>query len=749
MDNPISAVLQTLPQIAGNAAKPERGEPGPGDVGPSTQDKAGTGLITLEMTGEEVAKWWKRVERAKKRVTAREEKWDTLLKEYLPIVSKSGDAETVKVQAHFRNVHSKIGQLFYRSPDLVLTPREVSPAQNTMPNPMAQMLPQGAPKPPDLTLEDIISVKQSILTQKLGRDGIKINRLMDELLFDVLAWAGIGCAKLGYRCVMKPYNKPLMQPDPNFVAPPPAMGSMLGIGPTPQPQMVPVIDPLTGKPQTEVVQVPVFEDWYMRRFSPKKALWNDDLRSTRFDEDATWMGMDFFMSKEQAMKSLGLTEAEASKACQDDRLHVYEQDKQGGDTPQLVHGVELFCKASVFTDEVHPQAINQLILIEGLTTRPAVWRPSPDQTFDEQGKLTDDSLIGFPIRVLTIRDLADSPFPESDSAFTNSEIKQLSTWRRQSIKLRDAAIGKYFYDQGAFDPDEINILKDGEIGAYIGVAEGKLSQGADKIFTTSAQIHGTNDDYRGAEAIKRDIDETLGISANSAGASESTVRSATETQTVRDAMSARNDKELGRVVDFYLDAARMIDQLLMRYADTTEIIHIAGEAGARRLMAWNNQVISGKFLYDIAPDSQMRMDTAKDFQLTSNYYNLTAKDPLSNRAYVLSRMARMRGFDPSKAVIPQSQIPKPPPEKPKISLALKGEDLANPAVVIMLTRLGVFTQQEAQVSDPPEPEPTAGGQPAHGGSAAKADTVSAHHDSNSGGKPNAPGSSDHRAAQPK
>lgn len=747
MDNPISDVLNNLPQIAQNAAAPEKSEPGPGDVGPTTQDKGQQGLVTLKMDEPEVAKWWKRVERARARVKSREEQWDILLKEYLPTVTKSGEAETVKVQGHFRNVHSKIGQLFYRSPDLVLMPRDVSPAQNQMPNPMAQMQPPGSPPLPPLTMEDIISVKQSILTQKLGRDGIKINRLMDELLFDNLAWSGIACAKLGYRCTFKPYNKPVMQPDPAFVPPAPPMGSMLGIGPTPQPQMVPVMDPLTGQPKTEVVQVPVYEEWYMRRFSPKKALWNDDLRSTRYDEDATWMGMDFYMSPEKAQLppeqgGFGLTKEEASKATEDDRVHVYEEDKQGEKGPSLVHGIEIWCKASVFGTEVHPQAINQLVLIEGLQNRPVVWRPSPDQEFDQMGKLTDDSLIGFPIRILTIRDLADSPFPQSDSAFTNSEIKQLSTWRRQSIKIRDAAIGKYFYDQGAFDPDEINILKDGEIGAYIGVAEGKLAQGADKIFTTAAQIHATQDDYRGFEGIKRDVDETLGISSVQAGSPESTVRSATETQTVQMAVTARNDKELGRVVDFYLDAARMLDQLLMRYADQTEIIHIAGQEGAQRMMAWNNQMISGKFLYDIAPDSQLRMDTAKDFQLTSNYYNLTAKDPLSNRVYVLRRMARMRGMDPSKAVLDQSQIPKKEPEKPKISLALKGEDLANPAVILMLERLGVFTPQEGAVSTPPP-------QPEHGGPAEKGDTISQHHDSNSGGKPNAPGSSNHRASQNK
>lgn len=732
MLNELTSALKSLTGMADKAAAPEKLEAGPGDVGPTTTSKKQMGLVTLKMSPAEIGEWWKRVERARKRVKAREEKWDILLNEYLPTVTKSGEAETVKVQAHFRNVHSKIGQLFYRSPELVLMPRDPGPGQNEMPNPMSQM--PGAPSNmPPLKLEDIVSIKQAVLTMKLGRDGIKVNRLMDELLFDVLAWSGFGCSKLGYRCVFKDIQQPVMVPAPT-------PGQTLGLGAPPQ--MIPAVDPMTGQPQTKTVSVPVFEDYYWRRFSPKKALWNDDLRSVRFDEDATWMGMEFYISPKRAMTEFKLTEDETNKATEDDRVHIYDEDKQGENKAGLVHGVEIWCKASAFTDEVHPQAMCQLVLIEGLPDKAVVWRPSPDQDFDEKGQLTQDSLIGFPIQVLTIRDLADSSFPQADSAFTNSEIKQLSTWRRQSIRIRDAAIGKYFYDMDAFDETETELLKNGEIGTFIGVQGGKMNQGADKVFTTTAQIHATQDDYRGADSIKRDIDETLGISPVQAGAPESTVRSATETSTVQAASSARNDKELGRVIDFYLDGARKIDQLLMRYADQQEYVNIGGEMGARRLMVWNNAVISGKYLYDIAPDSQLRPDNAKDFQLDLNFYNQAAKDPLFNRNYWLRRLARMRGADPMKALIPPDQLPKPQPEKPKVSLTLSGEDLANPAVVELLVKMGLFDGQMVNDNKPVV-------QPEHGGANTPGESISQHAASNSGNRPNEPGSSDHRAGQVK
>ena len=190
MADDLQNIIQTIQGMATKAAEPEAREPGPGDVGPSSEVKPEKSqLVTLKMTEEEVGDWFARIELAIERRKKREEQWDLLLNEYLPIVTKSGAAETVKVPRHFRDVHSKIGSLFYRSPDLTLTPKDPSPAQNMMQNPMAMMIP-GQPPAPPLQMEDIIAIKQAVLKEKLGRDGIKGERLMDELLFDTLAWSG-------------------------------------------------------------------------------------------------------------------------------------------------------------------------------------------------------------------------------------------------------------------------------------------------------------------------------------------------------------------------------------------------------------------------------------------------------------------------------------------------------------------------------------------------------------------------------
>lgn len=631
---------QNLPGIAARAAQ-DAGSDGPGAMS-VTPGPGGGPLVTLPMTADEVGEWWDRVRAARERLKREEVSWDILLREYLPTVSASGTPETVKTNGHFRNVHTKIGQLFYRSPELRLTPEGVSLDQVMDPATGAILTP-----------EDIVTVKQSVLNKKLGRDGINGVRLMDELLFDVLAWAGIGCCKVGYIATTKPVPEPVMQPDPNFVPPIAAPGAILDINtPEPQPPMVPVLGP-DGQPMTRIVQVPVHEDWYARRVSPKKLLFDDNLRSTRYSEDATWIAIEFFMSPRMARRIFKLTDEQVANAtAEDDRVFKHDSDQAPRNSKRgMVHGIEIWCKAAWFTDEVHPLAINQLILIEGVNDKPIVWRPSPDQTFDQTGRLTQDSLTGFPIKVLTIRDLADSPFPKSDSAYTNSLIKQMNTHRRQSVMLRDAAIGKYFYDQGAFDPPEIDILKNGEVGAFVGVIEGKLDKGADKILVPTPKVEASRDDYRTAVTFKQDMDETLGINSNSAGAPEDTVRTATEIASIQTAVASRNEKEQSRAIDFWLDLARAVDKLLMRYATVDQYVQITGEDGVRKLMMWNNKIIAGEYMYEIAPDSQLKIDTARDRQQFMNYYNLTAADPLNNRVYTLRRLARMFGQDPGKAVL--------------------------------------------------------------------------------------------------
>lgn len=734
--------LGNQPDLAASAKKDDELKAvGPGEVGPTLTDKTKAGLITLDAPESFMTLIWGQVEKAESRRKDREAAWDMLLTEYMPIVTPSGAAETVKVQAHFRNTHSKLGSLFFKDPDVVCIPDDPGPANNTMPDPRSAM-PQfaGMPLPP-VKMEDVIAVKAAVLRKKMGRDGIKAERLMDQMLFDVLQWSGIGVCKLGYACTMK--SLPKMGPppvDPN--APPPAAmpGAVLGLQAPPAAPVSPVpqMGP-DGQPLME--DVPVYEEWYARRFSPKKFLCDPYLRSTMFEEDATWLGMDFYLTPKVASAKYGIPESELTQAAEDDRVHAWSWDA-GAKPTGLVHCVELWLKSSVWTPDnnPHPQAMNQLVLIYGMRAKPAVWRPSPDQEFDQNtGRITDDSLVGFPIKVLTIRDLADACFPPADAAFTNSDIKQMSTWRRQSIRIRDAAIPKYLYDASAFGEEEVDQLKNGDVGEFIPVADGRLKDGSDKVFATTVKAASSPDDARGFAGIKQDMQETLGIGSNQAGTETDTVRTATEADKVASASQARNEKEMYRVVDIYLDIARGVDQLLMRYMTTIEYVHIGGDEAGAKMQAWTGKMVAGKYLYEIAADSQLRPDNAKDFQMDLQTYNLVAKDPIVNRAYILKKMFRRRGYDPAKVVMPPPPPPPPPPNPLQLTLSITVDDLSKPEVLAFLKVYGTN----------PEPTMNVKGQPPHGGPADQMEPISQHLMSNSGGKQNAPGAENHRENQVK
>lgn len=727
----MASPLDILNKLGTQQQPPNNVDPA-GETGIAEDPMGNTPLVDtrlLAMAGDQEAflkRLWDEIERAENRRKNREQEWDVLLKEYMPIVSASGVAETVKVQVHFRNTHTKLGALFYRSPDIILTSADPGPAQDTQP------APDGISPP--VQRADIIPIKQAVLKKKLGRDGIKANRLMDELLFDVLQYSGIGVAKVGYRCKQTTIQTPKMVPAPPTDVP----GSILGLSNPQGPQMVP--DP-SGDTQPQ--QHTVWEEWYARRVAPKKALWDSTLTSTRFDEDASWTGMEFFLIPETVARQYQIAEAELTGLESDDRKYEDSRDsgtKQSG----FCHLYELSLKASIWLPEadLHPEALLQVILVKGLKTKPAVFRADPNQSFDPQtGDITPDSLVGFPFVFLTIRDLADSCFPPPDSAYTNSDAKQMSTWRRQSIRIRDASIGKYVYDTDAFGNDEVEQLKNGDIGEFIGVSAGKLEKGVDKILAQTSKVSASNDDYRGFEGLKQDMNETLGIGSNQAGTATDTVRTATEADTVANAVNARNDKERERVIDFYLAMVRKFDSLLMRYMTTADYVEIGGEAAGPRMQSWNGTLISGKYLYDIAPDSQLQPDNAKDFQLTLQMYTVTAKDPLSNRLYVLRKMAQQRGWDPAKATV--TPVPTPPrPEPPKVSITISAQDLVNPltgpALVALLERMGYLTTPQPSQNQPP-----------HGGAIEPAEAISQHLMSNSGGKPNAPGAVNHRAMEAK
>lgn len=605
-------------------------------------------LVEIPMTDEDISEWWVRIEEARDVRKQLESKWDILFKDYLPTVTDG--AQDVKAGIHFRNVETKKSKLFFQEPDLILTPD--GPLKDKNIDPLTGLV---------VTAADAAFVKQAVLNKKLGRKGVNARRMVGECLFDILAWAGVGCSKIGYRNVTKPVQEPVMWPDPNWVAPPPPPGSMLGLQTATAP-MVPLIG-ADGAPVVNTIPVVIWEEWYWTRFSPKKLLLPADLRSSRFDQEAAWEGMEFFMPELVARATFQIPDDVElrSAATDDDRVYQHVEAKSGAKPKKQVHGVEIYYKASIFDKtQPHPQAMRQLVLIEGDKGKVYVHRPSTDQTFDDLGNLTPDSLVGFPYQIFTNRDVADTPWVWCDSAFTSSSVKNINTHRQQSVKLRDANIGKFLYDTSAFTPDELDRMKRGQVGEWIAVEAGRLQNGSDKIVAALIKNEPATSDYQTASILKQDVEETLGIGGVNAGASEDTVRTATEISTSASALADRLENEQNRILDDYLMGVEKFDALLQRYATETDYVQLVGKDGATRLQAWNQQMISGKWAYTAKPDSQLRVDVARNRAQKLQFLTVTA--PYANTIVdprpIIKSLANDFGLDPNEVILP------PPPPMP-------------------------------------------------------------------------------------
>lgn len=640
--NGLGAAPAPVPPTNGNGGAPQN------DPAPDLQKS----LNPLPLSAQEISEWWARIEASEARVEQREDQWDALVEEYVPHISDKAAPEDPKCNAHFRNIHTKTGQLFVRSPKVIMTPKGPALDQEVV------IGPDGVPM--SLTAADAVPIRQAVINYYLGPEEIDGVRLMDECLFDMQGYSGLACVKVGYRSVSRTVQRPVMQPAPA----PPAMGQV-GLDALAPAPMVPALDPFTGLPQMESVPVIIHERWYAEKFSTKKLLLDEQLHSPRVEERSRWIGRKHYLPKRQAMRLYGLTEDEVgSGVSEDDRIYQAPEDRSADTTAlkDLIAVYEIWYKAMYFTDADHPDAINELVLLENNKERTVVSRPSLDQTFDEQGKLSYDSLIGFPIKVGSLRDFLDSPFTLADSAFTNAQAKNLDVHVQQMLKLRDAAVGKYFYDTDAIDAEDLKKMRDGEVGAFIGLKSGALAAGSDKVFYTTAQVRATADDWRTADMLKSTMNETLGISETSAGGNPDTVRSATEIQESSSGGAGRQEKEQARVIEFYLQIVRAIDTLIFRYATGERYVTVVGEDGTKTLAQWNKKLGAGCYSYDIKPDSQLRNDVARDRQQKIAAYTVMAPDQMVNRPPILRDIARDFGWDPSLIVLPSpiQQAAQPP-----------------------------------------------------------------------------------------
>jgi hypothetical protein len=457
---------------------------------------------------------------------------------------------------------------------------------------------------------------------------------------------------------------------------------------------MPQMNPMTGQP--EMGPVVVHDEVFWSRMSGKAGLLPVDFRDTDYDR-SPWIGYDFKKPVSQARRDFNLP-LDWSPPTGGTREVTFSENKDpaGSSDPQVT-GTELWYRACLFDDTVsHPELLRCLVLVDGWPT-PVKHENAPWQTLDQTGRLTPDSIQGYPIHPLALRDFPDSAWVPADCSQTGPLTVEINTYLTQAKAKRDSNRLILMTDVSKIDIEgagriaDMAIFKGMEL-AILPVQENALiGDGAMKQVPT---LDLGRETYLGLEIFEQKRDQILGITAPQGGVQNDSARTATEIATVQRNADARFEQERQRVINWWLAGVRKLSAFVVRYGDRCAE-DILGKQRAQQWMQFRQQGMLGAFTYEILIDSGRYVDIESDRRQFLQILNYSAKSPFINQQTLWAEFAKKFGYDPQQWLA-QPQPPKPEP--PKMSLTFNGDDLAEPQssmVVEVLAAQGIQISPQA------------------------------------------------------
>jgi hypothetical protein len=646
--------------------------------------------------------------------------WEANLASYAPTgkdMTPDLYGSTINTNRDFTLVERKKADLFYQKPDVTLSPTPLTEQQIPQmdPNTGQPAVDPNTQQPVMTSAVPALQAHQEIVNELLGMDGVDAVPMVHRALFDVLCTSAIGCTKMGYESVTRDVEEPVTDPTGQ-----------------------PVLDGM-GAPVTQTVPVPIFERIFWTHFSPKQLVIPHDFRSTDWDR-APFLGFQFTapLTAGARAKYKLPPDFKGSQPSQEQRF-----DHGGASDPStgVFNGTELWFRSSLYRDDIqHPEHLTHVVLIDGLDTF-ALYEDCPDQTLDERGQLTPDSLTGYPIHLLTTRVMTDSSYPPSDCTVIRPLVNELNVFRTQMVQYRDACGLRWAYNTDVMPPEAVQKFVRAPIGGMIGLPGEAYAAGEAAIRElpqgTMPRENFTMNDY-----IDADIARTTGVDAAGSGVQDANAdQTATEAQIQQGNANARLDFERGRVLQWYTKGVTKFSTLCQRYLPVEQAARIVGP---QRAMFWDQwrKAVPSSLAFTAMPDSALRVDQAVDRRQAQELYTYLANDPYiaKGRMKLLERLLRKFHIDPAGIVMPPDP-PKPPP--PSLGFAFKGEDLVGPQAPIVceiaqqlgikispeaikLSQQMLLQAQELAKAEEAEQEASKGGDTAHGGKVAPMETLDKH-----------------------
>jgi hypothetical protein len=657
------------------------------DAGAAVPTKPARPPLDLPMDEKTFGQWKLRIDASKDVTKTKRDEWKDYVRAYMArYLDTSPRKHQICVPLEYAYVQFKAAALAFQMPEMHLKPKN----------------PQSAPAVP---------VFQAGLNHELGHENADVKACLDQCLIDVLT-CGIAASVIGYTPHFRTRQVPVMQDT---------------VDPMGQPTRVPVMDPATGEPQMQDEEYLAAEEYFWDQMPPEDLLVPVEFVGSNFDR-AGFTGRKFELPFDQAAERYGVTESTVEVFTEPrETLSSDTQPRRDAASSKVVRGYEIWYLSSVYdvASGDLPGQRRKLVILEGFEDGPVEHKPSPYQWMGEDGKLK--GMEGSPIHVLTLRFLPGSAYPMSDVEMGLPMSQEISTFRTQMMQRRDREIPFRAYNRERMDPETLEKVKTGQIGDNIGV-DGPPNE----IFGVIGAPTHTRESFEAGNVTKTDFDQTWAM--GNVGVVEPEARTATEVNKASGATEVRLDNERTWVLRWLVKGASKFAALLQRFMDEQRFVEIAGPDGLPALQAWNRESVQGEFVFSARPDSALRLDADVARRQALNLYNQLGKDPNVRRTELLRSVLTTYGMDHSKIVV-ETPPPEPKPEPPKISLALKGEDLMNPQVLGILAQLGIEIMPpiDPMTGQPvpklqPAPQPAQPGMPSppHPGAMATMEPINKH-----------------------
>jgi hypothetical protein len=452
---------------------------------------------------------------------------------------------------------------------------------------------------------------------------------------------------------------------------------------------MPQVNPMTGQP--EMVPVVVHDEVFWSRISGKAGLLPVDFKDTDYDR-AQWIGYDWKKPVSQVKRDYGFPpDWEPPTGGTREVTFNEGKDPAGSSDPQCT-GTELWYRACLFDDSVsHPELLRVLVLLDGYD-QPVKHENAPWQTLDPTGRLTADSIQGYPIHPLTLRDFPDSAWVPADASQTGPLTHEINTYLTQAKAKRDSNRLILATDVTRIDIEAAGRIADMDIFKGMGLSILPVQENALVGQNTAMQQVPTLDlgreTYLGLQIFESKRDQVLGISAPQGGVQNDTSRTATEIATVQRNADARFEQERQRALAWWIRGVQKLSAFVVRYGDRCAE-DILGKPRAQQWMQFRQQGFLGSFTFEVQIDSGKYLDIEQDRRQFLQVVNFAAKSPFIRQDTMWKTFCQKFGYDPQEWLT-QPQPPKPEP--PKLSMAINGDDLSepqSPMIVEILAAQGI------------------------------------------------------------